>query len=86
MPEVPVLIDSNCPDTFCSGIARIDRLNGNLLRMVIYSEHPTGKGKEWVVVAKLVISATTVPTAVRQIAFAIGERGAEFPDNIAWLM
>lgn len=86
MPEIPVLLDTNCPDTFCSGIAKIDRLSGNLLRLVIYSEHPTANGKEWVVVAKLIMSASIVPSAVRQIAFAIGERGAEFSDTVTRLM
>lgn len=80
--EAPMVIDGGCGDTFCSGIARIDKLSGNLLRLVIYSEHPTPGGKEWVVVAKLVLSASAAPTTIRQIALAIGEHskgGGDFP-------
>lgn len=89
MPELnepPTVIDCHCPDTFCSGIARIDRLSGDLLRFIIYAENYTPHGKEWMVVAKLIWPASAIPLAIRQASFALAERGTELVGDVARLM
>ena len=56
------------PDTFISGIGRIDRLEGGMVRVVFYSEEPTAGRMERVVVCKIVRPVATWGAALKLMA------------------
>lgn len=73
MTDETELIDyGNIPDTYCTGIARIERLGDGCFRFVLYcEEHPERGVARRVKVASLVCSAAIVPRALKQTAAAL---------------
>jgi hypothetical protein len=59
-------------DTICSGLAAVERLDGNLLRFWLYVQQTNDEGsQEKIVVSKIVVPATAVPDAVMRMLGAL---------------
>lgn len=70
----PLVEFAHCPDIFASGLARIEKLSGGVLRFVFFADQITDEGQhERHVVARLVIPISEVPKAVRQTLEAIND-------------
>jgi len=59
-------------DIVCSGLGRVERLSGGLLRFWLYIEQDDGEGAGNIVVAKIIAPVSAVPSAVLQMIEAIG--------------
>lgn len=68
--NAPPLVElSHVPDVFVSGIGRIDKLGGGMVRVVFYAEERASDGSvERVVVAKIVRPLATWHEALKMIA------------------
>lgn len=61
-------------DVFCSGLGKIEHLEGNLLRFVLYTAQSCADGTiEKVIVAKLVMSVCVLPDAIMMATAALGQ-------------
>ena len=81
--EAPVMIDTGpLPDTFFSGIGRIEKLTGGCFRFMLYAEHVRDDGRrERLPVASVVCPLSIIPNALRQVALAIAEPALFFDDE-----
>ncbi len=64
-------------DIFCSGLGAVERIEGNNLRLYFYVTQATyeGETKERVVVAKLVVPASSVPDALMRLVEKVEAAG-----------
>jgi hypothetical protein len=68
----PITIDPmQCGDVFCSGVARVEKLAGDCIRLVIYSEHCRHGQSERVIVAQMVWPIACFYEAQTQITAAL---------------
>lgn len=81
--RVPPLVElSHVPDVFVSGIGRIDKLGGGMVRVVFYAEERNSDGAvERVVVAKIVRPRATWHLALKQISEAMTDDGPLLADD-----
>lgn len=64
---VPGLIDPDrVPDVFAEGVASIEMIGATCLRWTLYATHHFGADVEHIVVARIVMPAHMVPTAIKQ--------------------
>lgn len=65
-----------CPDIFVSGIARIEKMTGDVYRFVFYVEQMIEDGHMCkVVAARILVPGTIIPIAIKQAAYATGDMG-----------
>lgn len=68
-----------CPDIFVSGVGKVEKLSGGLVRVIFYVERQTDSGKsERVVVAKIVRTLASIVEATALYRQAIAEADAIF--------
>lgn len=74
--HVPLIEEAYCPDIFVSGIGKIEKLTGGMVRITFFSERRGEGGRcERVVSAKIVRPLSTWPQAMRMLAMAIADVG-----------
>lgn len=81
---VPLVEDGVVPEVFVSGIARIERLSGGMVRITFYSERHTDQGEmEHVTAAKIISPLLTWPQALKMLSRALGEGDLPFmPEGV----
>lgn len=79
MLDLPLIEEAVIPDIFISGIGRIEKLAGGMVRVVYYAERQIEPGLiEHVVVAKLVRPIATLIDAMRILRNTLAEADIPF--------
>lgn len=69
---IQLIEEAYCPDVFVSGIGKIEKLEGGMVRVVFYSERHGDDGQiERVIVLKLVRPLATWAKSARMLASAL---------------
>lgn len=73
--DVPLLEPYYVPDTFCSGLARVEQLSNGMVRLIFYSEVIGAHGAiERHVVCKMIRHVSTLGSSYPKIVAAITGR------------